>query len=220
MHNLLEVFLTIDKYYIYLKERGFRFSVNGYPIFEKEMFLCKFPDLLVPVQQKKNRRVKRPERTGICFFCGDKLMYPRYEKVFEEIDMYRKYMAVVEPDITVTEDMDTEWQHAVMLLNQLFMAVLAVNGIKVVLNTRMGLSETRCAFENIPRKIMVASGFLGGCPSKSPRDFTYIAKILRLQPENVIIYGPCEEIVQEQLKQMGISYRIYPSFRTLCEEVA
>jgi len=220
MHNLFEVFQMIDLYHSYLIAKGIKFSGDGYPIFENSMFLNEYPDMVVPFNQKKNRRVKNPQKTVICFFGGDKYIYPRYEKIFDELDTYKKYMGVVEPDITLTEDMDIEWQSVTMLLNQLFMAVLAVNGIKVILNTRMGLSDTAIAFENIPKKIMVASGFLGACPYKAPRDFSYVSKILRLYPEKVIIFGPCEVDAQEKLNRMGISFRTYSSFRTLCKEVA
>ena len=220
MHSLFEMFEIIDCYFAYLRNKDFRFSVDGYPIFEKDMFLTEYPDMVIPVNQRKNHRVKEPKKTVICFFCGDKFIYPRYEKIFDEIEMYKMYMGVVEPDLTVTADMDIEWQNAVMLLNQLFMAILAANGIKVVLNTRMGVPQTKDMFGNIPKKIMVASGFLGGCPHKQPRDFTYVAKILRLFPEKVVIYGSCGREVQDRIEQLGISYRIYPSFRTLCKEVS
>ena len=45
-------------------------------------------------------------------------------------------------DATVTQDMDLEWQEEMMLLNQLFMAVLAVNDVRVVANLRTGSRET------------------------------------------------------------------------------
>jgi len=220
MHNLFEMFQIIDAYYSYLKARNFRFSDQGYPLFEEWMFLDEYPDLVVPIQQRKNRRVKAPARTVLCFFCGDKLIYPRYVHLFDEIKIYQSFMGIVEPDLTVTQDMDREWQDVLMLLNQLFMAVLAVNDVKVVLNTRIGLAKTFHAFNYIPRKIMVASGFLGGCRNMDNGEFAYLSKIMRLYPGKILLYGACDKTIMEQLNRMGLSYRKYMSFRTLCKEVA
>lgn len=46
----------------------------------------------------------------------------------------KKFMGVIGSDLTVTSDTDLEWQEAIMLVNQLYMAVLAVNNVKVVQN--------------------------------------------------------------------------------------
>jgi len=182
------------------------------------MFLDEYPELIVPVNQKKNQRIKNPKKTVICFFCKDSLIYPRYDKIFEEIDMYKEYMAVIEPDITVTADMDIEWQNTIMLLNQLFMAVLAVNGIKVILNTRMGVETTIKAFENIPKYVMVASSFLGCDRKYIPDDYTYVTKIMTLLPSRLILYGACNDKLQEKIEDMGICCRKYMSFRILCKK--
>lgn len=220
MNSLLDVFKLTDKLIAYLKGKGFVFTSEGYPVFEKPMFLTEIPDLIVPVQQRKNRRVKDKKRTVVSFFCGDDYIYRRLVKLLDEIDEYKEYMGVIGSDITVTQDMDLEWQRAIILLNQLVMAVFAANGIKIVLNTRMGSRETKDMFRYMPKGIMIASGFRGGDRKCSNNDFGYVAKVLSFLPSKLLIYGRCHKSVLKRLDTLGIEYVLYKDFRDLCREVA
>ena len=220
MNSLLDVFLLTDRLLEYLKDRKYVFTTEGFPLFTKEMFLTEIPDLIVPVQQRKNKRVKNRKRTVITFFCGDKLIYRRLVNLFDEIDEYKEYMGVIGSDITVTKDMDLEWQRAIIMLNQLVMAVFAANGIKIILNTRMGLKETKDMFRYVPKGIMIASGFRGGDRKCLKNDFEYVSKVLSFLPSKLLIYGRCDEVVQTQLNNLGIEYVLYKDFRELCREVA
>ncbi|MBO4787990.1 MAG: DUF4417 domain-containing protein [Lachnospiraceae bacterium] len=220
MNSLLDVFMLTDKLVTYLKKKGFAFTSEGYPVFAKEMFLNEIPDLIVPVQQRKNRRVRNKKKTVISFFCGDEYIYRRLAKILDEIDEYKEYMGVIGSDITVTQDMDLEWQRAIILLNQLVMAVFAANGIKIVLNTRMGSRETKDMFRYMPKGIMIASGFRGGDRECSNNDFGYVAKVLSFLPSKLLIYGRCHKSVLKRLDTLGIEYVLYKDFRDLCREVA
>ncbi|MCF0128750.1 MAG: DUF4417 domain-containing protein [Pseudobutyrivibrio sp.] len=219
MKSLGDVFRIIDEYTLYLEDREFQFSAEGLPIFTKEMFLHDTPELLVPVQHRKNRRVKNPDKTVLVFFCDDTLIYRRLDKLLDEIDMYKDYMGIVQADVTVTADMDIEWQRAIMLLNQLVMAMFAVNGIKVVLNSRRGCKETMDMFRYMPKGICIASGYRGASQS-SKMDFSYLAKMLWFMPEKIYIYGAVDDSLCEQMLNMGLDYIIYPDFRSYCNEVA
>ncbi|MBR7019548.1 MAG: DUF4417 domain-containing protein [Lachnospiraceae bacterium] len=220
MNSLLDVFKLTDKLIAYLKGKGFVFTSEGYPVFAKPMFLTEIPDLIVPVQQRKNRRVKDKKRTVVSFFCGDDYIYRRLVKLLDEIDEYKEYMGVIGADVTVTKDMDLEWQRAIILLNQLVMAVFAANGIKIILNTRMGLRETKDIFRYMPRGIMIASGFRGGDRKYSNTDFEYVSKVLSFLPSRLLIYGRCHKSVLKRLDTLGIEYVLYKDFRDLCREVA
>ena len=129
-------------------------------------------------------------------------------------------MGVVGFDVTVTKDMDLEWQRAIILLNQLALAVLAVNGIKIIFNTRTGTSETRDMFKYVPKGIMIASGFRGGGKRYVKNNFEYLSKILLFLPSIVLIYGECDKETDDSLNNFGIVIKEYPAFRDLCKEVA
>lgn len=217
--NLKDIFVVIDTFYQYLESKDIDFDESGFPVFRSEMFLQDWPELVIPFSQRKNSLVVNRQKTVICFFDKDHKLYPRLSKLFDEIEEYKNYMGVVGMDITVTDDMDEEWQEAMVLLNQLFLAVLAVNDIKIVINTRTAGIETEKVFKNVPQGIMVASGFLGCERLKDREDFSYLSKILALLPEKLIIYGKHDTKAEEQLDAMGINYRVYTDFHRLCKEV-
>ncbi len=217
--SLKDIFVIIDELYSYLEGKEISFDKDGFPIFTNEMFLRDWPDLVIPFSQRKNKRVVNRKKTVLCFFDKDHHLYPRLCKLLNEIDEYKMYMGVIGLDVTFTDDMDEEWQRAMILLNQLFLAVLAVNGISIVLNTRIAGLDATCVWQNIPQGVMVASGFLGCDPLHSEEDFSYLEKILMLLPEKLIIYGKHDEKAEKQLDTMGIDYRVYTDFHRLCKEV-
>jgi hypothetical protein len=115
--------------------------------------------------------------------------------------------------------MDVELQKAIILANQLFIAILAVNGVKIVLNTRNGNKDTLSCFRYIPHGVICASGFLG---CKKSKDYweaaTYTDKVLGLVPEKLIIYGKQDPLITEQLNVVGIPYRYYEDFHTMSKK--
>jgi hypothetical protein len=214
IYSIADLLNIISLMYLYLQGK-IEFSCDGWPMFKKEYFLEVWPDLVITFRDRNSALVKDKKKTVLCFFTADCRIYPRFVKVFQEVDVYKEFLGVVEPDITVTRDMDVELQKVIMLANQLFIAVLAVNGVKIVLNTRSGNKDTLSCFRHIPRGVVCASGFLG---CKKSNDYweaaTYTDKVLGLMPEKLIIYGNRDQLIDEQLNATGIAYRYYEDFHT------
>ncbi len=208
IQNLLDV---VNLYYQILDDR-IDFDSDGWPIFEKKHFLTEWPSDVVTFDNRNSRLVKHPkDEVLLCHFAGDKQNYRRLEKVQYDIEIYRMYMGVVIPDVTVTREMDIEFQELIIQVNQLYAAVVASQGIKIVFNTRIGYGSSDRSFCRIPRNIMCASGFLG-CKSNARSANMYVNKILGLVPDKLIIYGKCDPLVNAQLDVLGISYRYYDDF--------
>lgn len=219
LNDLLDFFQITDKYLTYLSDK-IEFSNDGFPIFTREMFSEEEPEMIIPYYNRHNKLVKDPSKTVICFFSADSSLYLRLEKVFDEIDEYKHFQGVIGLDVTVTADMDPEWQNAIMLLNQLFLAVLACNRIKIVMNARVGSPETVMNFCNIPKNVVYATSFLGCDKLLSNSDFGFISKVLRIMPSKLLIYGKHDKIAEQQLSIMGINFRVYPDLHRLCKGVA
>ena len=219
IQSLTDIFTMIDELYLYLEDKAIDFDEEGFPIFREEMFLRDWPELVIPYAQRKNRIVRNPKKTVLCHFDKDHKLYPRLGKILEEIDEYKRFMGVVGLDVTITEDMDYEWQKAICLLNQLFLATLAVNDIKIVINTRAAGLETNKIFKNFPQQVMAASGFLGCETIRDELDYLYLEKILYIMPSKLILYGKHDKRAEEQLDTLGINYRVYTDFHRLCKEV-
>ena len=213
MKTLIDLFNIIDEYYEYLTSKGQKFTEDGWPLIDKQCFLEDIPDTMVPFYRRTEKPIKQFSSIVLCSFCPDKEIYPRLDKVLADIKEYKKYAAVVATDLTVTDDMDIEWQKITMLVNQLFMAILAVNGIKVIANTRTGNTQSLEALKHIPKSVMYASGFLG-CDHAEEFDHNFLAKILYLRPSILLIYGKCAPSEREQLSRMGIRFKVYDDFQT------
>ena len=193
-----DLLITINMLYDMLKGK-FDFDPDGWSIFQSDHFLDEWPEDMVTYANRNSGLIVDRNRTLLCHFARDTQNYARFPKVMDDIPVYREYMGAVFPDITVTWDMDIEMQESILLANQLYAAVLAVYGVRLVANTRCGSKSSQRCFRHIPRNVTCASGFLG-CPIASNIGETaaYINKILLLRPDKLIIYGKEDPAVTEQ----------------------
>lgn len=202
--------------YIYLGNR-IGYNSGGWPLFTKSMFLDVWPTYVVPYSHR-NKYICDKAYTVICFYSSDSEILPRINKLWDEIDIYKQYLGVVIPDLSVTPDMDYEMQAFIMLVNQLFGAVLAVNGVKIIFNTRVGNAKTLGLLSNIPIGIMSSSGFLGCCNARSEIEaLQYIDKILSLLPSKLLIYGKADPHVFTLMNTLGINFKRYVDFHAICK---
>ena len=212
--NLDQMLALIDEYALFLGDKGVKFNDGGFPLLEHEVFVDEWPESMVPYKYRNCSLVTDASQTALCFFAPDAQIYPRLEKLLSEIDSYREYHCVVMPDVTVTSDMEPDWQDLIMLLNQLAMAVLAVSGIKVMPNTRCGSPSSARNLLSIPKGVIWASGSLGCAGVGGDADASFIAKVLPLQPAGIAIYGKEDPILEAQLDRMGIPMRRYADVHT------
>ncbi len=212
--NLFELLCVTDEFRQYTQNK-IDFDSNGWPIFKKEHFLDKWPSDMITFEHRTNKLVSPESETLLCFYMSDVQNFRRFRKIQDDLPIYKHYLGVVVPDVTITRDMDNEMQEMMMLANQLFAAVLVANNIKIVFNTRSGNSSISYHFGNIPRNVMCASGFLGCKNSKDVVSASpYINKILGLMPEKLVIYGKHDVVIDEQLDLLGFEYRYYSDFHT------
>ena len=204
------VISLIDEYTEYLEAQGVAFTEEGFPQLPQSCFLDEWPDRVVTYKYRNSRLVTDKRRTVLCLYAPDNQIFPRLDKVFDELGEYSQYMGAVMSDATVTWDMDPDFQVEMMLLNQLYMAVLAMNGIKVIANTRCGKPDTVRYLGAIPHGVMWASGFLGCERESDPASVSFISKILAVRPSKLLLYGKRDPVAESRLDSMGVNYRRYP----------
>lgn len=210
----------VDDYCAWLGMHGCRFDDDGFPLLEKSHFLDEWPNQIVTFRERNAQFVKDKSKAVLCFYCEDGRIFPRMEKLFDELDEYQQYMGVIGADVTVTADMDIEWQEETILLNQLFMAVLALSGVKVVQNLRIGSQSTLRCLRTVPRGIMCASGTLGCARTSTPYDLRYSEKIFTLRPSRVLVYGKSDPVMEAQLDCAGVPHRLYRDTHTIRKTMA
>lgn len=219
IRTLLDLFQIADCYHDYLSNRGVSFDIDGFPLIERSCFLSEYPNIIAPYSHRNARFVADPTKTAICFYMSDDLNYRRLEHVIDDVEEYRRFMAVASMDITVTEDMDDEWQAMIMLVNALFLAMIAVNGIKVIANIRCGGKESRRYLSWIPRGVSCLAGMLGCDPLRDESDLTFIKKVIQVGPDPLFLYGKQDEVLLRQLQIMGVSYRHYEDAHCISKKI-
>lgn len=207
--NLHEIITLANEYSKYLERAGVGFDERGFPVLLKSAFLDEWPDQMVAYGHRHARYVKNASKTVLCFYGSDVENYRRLERVMKDLPEYGQYLGVVASDVSVIRGMEAEWEDFIMLVNQLFMAILAVNGIKIVVNLRSGSKRSEQNFSNIPSGVMCSSGTLGCDGLSSPADFDYASKILRVRPSKLLIYGKQDRLMEEQLNTLGVNFRRY-----------
>lgn len=220
MCSLFDLLTTVEEFYMYLTNKNVPFTDQGFPIFERCMFVRNYPQMVVPFDQRNSKLVTCRKKTMLCFYCSDKRIYPRIDRILRDLPVYRQYYGVVGFDLTVTADMDSEWQDLLMLANQLFTAVLAYNEIPIAFNLRTGSELSLKNLSGVPTGVICASGFLGCEKSKSPFDFSYLKKIFAVQPSKLMLYGKHDYTIEKQLSLCGIDFRVYDDFHRLSKEVS
>ena len=85
--------------------------------------------MLSRVGHRKDRIVTNKKKTALCFYCSDIIIFRRLAKLLDEIDIYKEYMGVIAFDITVTRDMDIEYQELIMEINLLIQKVKNLFGM-------------------------------------------------------------------------------------------
>ena len=199
----------IDRYADYLSGKGIQFNPQGFPMLQPQMYLDEWPELMVPYRDRKARFVHNPSHTVLCLFTSDMRIYPRLEKALDDIPEYSRYMGAVGSDLTVTSDMDLEWQQAIMLLNQLYLATLAVNGVKIVQNLRCGSPSTITCLSCVPSGVMCATSTLGCANTESELDLLFAEKLFAIRPGKLLLYGKHDPIMERQANVAGVPCRIY-----------
>lgn len=208
--NLDDLMKTAESLSSRLKNAGVRFDVRGFPLLPRESYLDEWPDRFIDYSHRNGSVVQDKSKTAICFFSPDCQLFPRLEKVYEELPKYQGYMAVAGLDLTVTQDMDFEYQSYLMLVNALFMGALAVNDVKVVPNLRSGNRATVELLSYVPTGVLWVSSSLGCRSLKSPSDTMFLEKTLYVRPSKLALYGKSDGLAEEQLSRVGIDWRRYP----------
>lgn len=217
--TLYDLMRLAEEYAGYLAGHGVQFDDMGFPLLDRSCFLVERPELMVTFKERHSSFVKNPKKTALCFFCSDKFIYPRLERVFDDLPEYNRFMAVAGTDVTITKDMDMEWQRMLILVNSLFLAVLAINGIKIVPNLRCGLAETWDCLSWIPERVLVATSTLGCQKTDSESNLEFISKILMVRPAAVLMYGKRDAVMEEQLVRMGVAFIWQDDVHTLYKKL-
>ena len=177
----------------------------------KPLMIAPFSKRIYYHQDKKN--------ISLCFFEKDEHLYPRLNKAFEEINIFRNYHSVCMMDISISPLMLDEVQQINLLINLLYICVLAVNGIKIIPSFRTASFETiKLLRESVGSSQYWAMGAVGTQRIRNNSFYEYLfrEKCLLIMPKQLLIYGKPNKATISTLNNYGINTKnVYEDFRNL-----
>lgn len=208
-------FMYAEKLKAWLLEKGCLFNEYGMPILPNGCFIDQEPTYVGPWH---HRSYYPKNCTCLCFFMPDECIYPRIDRVFEEIEKLRQYHSICSLDLSVSKKMTRKLQNFNMLLNALCTAVLAYSGIKILPSLRCGDEITIKLLYPYMQTSMWILGIHGCSKNKELAkydEYVFRSETVILRPQKLLLYGSPSKDEKSVLDDIGIPYRIYPDFRKL-----
>lgn len=217
MKTYIDIFKIFADLHLFLKENGITFTNNGYPVFCEEFILREVPCEILPFSHRN--ACKDKSKTVICFFENDKFLYRRFFKLKDDLPVYKEYLGVCGFDLSPRIGWSVESQKFNICLSQMATIYLALHGIKIIPNFRIGLlEETISSLASYPVECPFAIGTIGCSQGKvmELEKFYFQTKVLYVLSKELFFYGQLKSEYKEILLENGISYKVFQDFRTHC----
>lgn len=215
MKNYIDLFKIFSELHAFLKDSGIQFTKEGYPIFREEFILREKPREILPFSHRN--ACKKKSKTTVCFFENDKFLYRRLARLNQDLPVYKEFLGICGFDLSPRIGWSVESQKFNIALSQMAAIYLALHGVKIIPNFRIGLlEETISSLAVYPQGSPFALGVLGCYKRKiTQKDKIYLqTKILYALPSNIYIYGKLEDDLIDLLKDSGVSIKFFEDFRT------
>ncbi len=149
-----------DEKITYLKKAGITFK-DGFPILPQEAYYTDIP-LTIESFQFRNKIPENIRRQSlICYFSKDERLIQRMYKIDEELPILCEYGGICGFDLSPAVTMLKPRQKFSLLASALFNCYVAVHGVKVLPNCRVGDLANMSVIRNIPPYTNIISGEIG-----------------------------------------------------------
>ncbi len=210
----MNLFQTYNKLYVYLKQNGICFSEYGYPIFREDMFTDEIPEEILPYNRRGE--CKNRNKTALCTCQIDKEVYPRIEHLDQDLEEWKSYLACIVFDLSPRLEWRTEIQKFNICLNQMAAIYLALHGVKLIGNLRVGSTLTFPALLSYPKNIPFLVGSLGCTKNCTEEDLFFMEmKLLIVHPSFVYIYGSLSDELEYILDSYNIAHDVFKPRREI-----
>lgn len=210
----MNLFQIYDRLYVYLKQKGISFTEDGYPIFRENMFTYEIPEEILPFNRRGE--CKNKTKTALCTCQVDREVYPRIKHLDQDLEEWKSYMACIVFDLSPRIEWRTEIQKFNICLNKMAAIYLALHGVKLIGNLRVGSISTFPALLSYPKKIPFLVGSLGCTKNCTKEDLLFLEmKMIISQPSFVYVYGVFSDELKYLLESYNIAYKVFKSRREI-----
>lgn len=179
-----------DEKVSYLKSKGVQFS-SGVAVIPEQALYCDVPTMISTFKYRKDIPESLKKDSLISYFMSEDCLWARLTKLDEEIATISQYGGIVGFDLSPSVGMLRPRQELSIFINSLYNAYCAVNGVKVLPNSRLGDLATMSMSASIPYGSNFVSSKLGCCNYGFKNYGLYQTKLLleKINPQILFIYG-------------------------------
>lgn len=204
-----------DSKITYLAEAGIEFK-NGFPVIPKEAYYTGIPHDIQTYQFRNNVKENMRSKTLICYFSNDNHLIQRFSKIDDEISELKQYAGICGFDFSVSIGMPRPIQRSCLLVNAVFNCYVALHGIKILPNCRVGDMGCMNILDTFQPNSNIISGELGCKRNGGLKYGMHQLHIIqtRIAPNILFAYGSMPE--KDMRAACGFKpqkFAIYPSNR-------
>ena len=214
--SMINLITWCDHMISYLKKAGIEF-IDDYPVLPKESYYKDIPLTIESFQFRNMIPEDIRHRSLVCNFSKDDRLINRLYKIDEEIRILQQYGGICGFDLSASVTMLRPRQRLSLLVSALFNCYVALHGIKVLPNCRVGDLANMSVLRSIPPYSNIISGELG-CKKNGFKGYgLYQLRIItkKIVPEIMFIYG---NISKKDIlcicSQTPQNFLVYPSARS------
>jgi hypothetical protein len=187
--------------------------LNGFPIFEKWMFIDNLPKEIIPYDHRLSAKVKN--NTVVCFYEKDSSLYRHLtkDKLFKVASELNKFGGFIGYDISIFIDFLRPFQEFYILANLVIDIFFIINGNKMIPNLRSDETYGESYFYLFKEAPIVCAGTLG-CSK-----YSTIKKKNKELIANYLLKNKGQQLIQYGSELVRLSNTIfYKSFRRVSHE--
>jgi len=210
--DLMGLINYCDEKITILKENNIEF-VNGIPQIPKNMYYDDIPEYIETYQFRNEIPIDKQKKSLICFYSDDKRLWNRLNTIEKDCEIFKNYGGIVGMDLSISVFMLKIRQRFFMKLNAIYNCLVALHGIKIAINARIGDLSTLDVIKNYPSDKLVVFGNIG-CKKKIPAYSYYVIEkwIKFVKLKTICVYGTITDKDLWYYKKMRIDLTIHCYF--------
>ena len=197
-----------------LKQNKIQF-VNGIPVIPEEMLYSDIPDMIDTFVHRNEIPAEIAKKSLVSYFDDDTNLINRLLNVDNEISVLRQYSGICGFDLSPCVTMMRPRQKLSLLASAVYNCYVALYGIKVLPNCRVGDLATMSVINGIPPYTNIITGELGCHGNKLKMYGLYQLRLIIKQvcPTIQFVYGrhrTRDNKVPTVVEWNGMSYQKLP----------
>ena len=193
-----------------LAHEGVGFDERGYPVVTSDMILSHVPaDVELHTIDRLCEANNASKTIGVSFLPDD-LIYRRLEHLEEDILRYQSLLAVGGFDLSPRVGMNPNLQRMNLLINLMATVRIALSGVRIVPNFRIGSVGTIDLLSLWPKGCTYVAGTLGCARGNVKHNLALLKmKLMVAEPSELVIYGSLRKEYRAELESQGVPYRVF-----------